>query len=169
MAGLHGLFDIGSSPGTVASPAASHQQNLATTRQKPSNIELDEFAFGKCYNGPADPASTKSKDLASGTQTPMETIMPQTPNELEQSRPSTPRQDDAVGLVQRWNDPPINKWRVLSCCLMYLGTGINDSGMYIYLHLARVYPPYIRVHQYGGYLKTYSIVLATDILQRLVH
>jgi fucose permease len=31
-------------------------------------------------------------------------------------------------MMQSWNDPPKNKWRLLSCCLMYFINGINDSA-----------------------------------------
>ncbi|KAH7130380.1 major facilitator superfamily domain-containing protein [Dendryphion nanum] len=123
-ASLHGLFDIKSSPNAVASPAATHQKNTATTRQAPSNIELDEYTFGKVYNGPTADA--------------------QTPNELEQSRPTSPARDEGVGLIQRWNDPPINRWRLLSCCLIYLGNGMNDSATGALI-------PYMETHYHKGH------------------
>jgi hypothetical protein len=118
-AGLHGFIGIQSSP-TVASPPVVHQKKPSLTRELPSNIELDHLAFGVRYNGPSEPGS--QTPIQSGVQTP------KTPNELEQSRPPSPTQHEAVGVMQGWNNPPINKWRILCCCLIYLGNGINDSG-----------------------------------------
>ncbi|KAF2728967.1 MFS general substrate transporter [Polyplosphaeria fusca] len=51
-----------------------------------------------------------------------------TPNELEMSRPPTPKRDEAIAQTQRWNSPSINKWRLLSCCLTYFVNGISDSA-----------------------------------------
>lgn len=121
-AGLHGLFDIQSGR-PVASPPATHQKNNSKIRQAPSNIELDDLAFGKRYNGPSGSGAQTPAEVPSGTQTP------KTPHELEMSRPTSPSRNEAVGLMQSWNNPPINKWRILCCCLIYFNNGINDSGM----------------------------------------
>ena len=53
---------------------------------------------------------------------------PKTQNDLEASRPPTPTQDAAVDLVQTWNNPPMNKYRILCCCLIYFSNGLNDAG-----------------------------------------
>lgn len=85
------------------------------------DIELDQFTPmtpSKDHNGTYFEQQSKQ----TGTQTP------KTPNELEMSRPPTPRQDGAVGLVQTWNNPPMNKWRILCCCMIYFGNGLNDAG-----------------------------------------
>jgi hypothetical protein len=44
------------------------------------------------------------------------------------SRPSSPVNHDPVDAVQTWNSEPMNKWRILSCCLLYFANGMNDSG-----------------------------------------
>lgn len=111
-AALHGFFDI-QPASAVTSPPAAHRKDISQARHAPSEFELDNLTFGKCYNGPVE----------SGAQTP------KTPNELEMSRPPSPVGNDAVPIMQSWNNPPMNKWRILCCCLIYLGNGINDSGM----------------------------------------
>jgi hypothetical protein len=135
-AGLHGFFDIQrstspappSSP-TVTNPPPTHQKTKTHARQAPSVIELDSITFGKQYNGPASGPQTP------GAQTPMETVIPMTPNELEMSRPPSRKGDEAVGVVQSWNNPPMNKWRIASCCLIYFANGIFDSGMSLFLSI----------------------------------
>ncbi|KAF1993304.1 MFS general substrate transporter [Amniculicola lignicola CBS 123094] len=134
MSAIHGFFDIQSAPCTVAPPAATHQKK---SNQAPAAIELDELASGARYNGPS----------GSEPQTPREPWEPQTlmsPNELERSQPPSPKRDEVVGLMQSWNDPPINKWRILSCCLIYFGNGINDS-------VTGALIPYMEVYYRIGY------------------
>lgn len=120
---LHNLFDI-QPASKVASPAPTYQKS---TKQAPQSlrdvgilpdIELDQITSGKSRNGQYTPGQATP-----GAQTP------KTPNELEMSCPPTPRRDDAVGLMRTWNSPPMTKWRILSCCLIYLANGMNDSGI----------------------------------------
>jgi hypothetical protein len=118
---LHGVFDIHSNS-AVTSPPAALQKNNARIREAPSSTELDDLAFGKVYTGPADAVQTPKEPLPSGGRTP------RTPNELEMSRPSSPVNHDPVDAVQTWNSEPMNKWRILSCCLLYFANGMNDSG-----------------------------------------
>lgn len=127
-ASFHSLFEIQHSPSTsdnISSPPATLQKGRV---QAPTAIELDDYVFGKRYNGP-DSLPQTPMEGRSGTQDPVEQFMPKSPNELESSRPSSPKREEAASLVQSWNNPPMNKWRVLSCCVIYLGNGINDSGM----------------------------------------
>ncbi|KAF1944385.1 MFS general substrate transporter [Clathrospora elynae] len=83
------------------------------------DIELEDFASNKNYDG--RPISAPDQGAQKGPHTP------KTPNELEMSRPPTPHRDDAVGLIRTWNSPPMTKWRILCCCLIYFSNGINDS------------------------------------------
>jgi hypothetical protein len=132
---FHGLFDFqpsssASKTNPIAPPSATHQKTKTTARQAPSAIELDDIAFGSQYNGP-------SSEPPSGVQTPRgqqpkenrDVIEHVTPNELEMSRPPSPR-DDAVEVVQRWNEPRVNLWRFASCCGIYFVNGIFDSGKF---------------------------------------
>lgn len=141
-AGLHGFFDIQQSP-SVRSPAPTFQRD---SNKRPTAIELDEHPWGKKHNGPpsSEPQTPMEVQLPSGMQSPMEPTTPKTPNELEMSRPPSPRRDEAVGPVQSWHNPPMNKWRVLSCCLIYFGNGINDSATGALI-------PYMETHYHIGY------------------
>lgn len=106
----------------MTSPPAALQKSDAKGREAPSNVELDNLAFGKVYKGPANAEVQTSKEPApSGRQSPT------TPNELEMSRPSSPVRNETAGMVH-WNSEPMNKWRILTCCLLYLANGMNDSG-----------------------------------------
>ena len=63
--------------------------------------------------------------------TPTTTV---TAGDLEASRPTTPSgfrgdQDDAVEVVESMWDPYMNRFRLLSACLMNFGNGLNDSAL----------------------------------------
>ena len=98
----------------VADPPAT------VKRPTPTPYELDNMGWGNRYNGP--PIDPSIPPTPSGVQTP------KTPNELEMSRPSSPKNDEAVDVVQSLSNPPVNKWRLLSCCMMCFGNGLNDSA-----------------------------------------
>ncbi|KAH7394878.1 major facilitator superfamily domain-containing protein [Phaeosphaeria sp. MPI-PUGE-AT-0046c] len=123
--GLHNIFDIQSDP-KITNPAPTYQksskhvpQNLRDVGILP-DIELDQINTAQ--------QSTKNESARQqGHATPTGAQTPRTPNEVEMSRPPTPLQDDAVGLMRTWNSPPMTKWRVLSCCLIYFANGMNDS------------------------------------------
>ncbi|KAF2180048.1 MFS general substrate transporter [Zopfia rhizophila CBS 207.26] len=132
------LFDIQPVSTPVTNPSTVHQKNRS---EAPTSIELDQFTFGKRYNGPIESGPQPSGEVPSGVQSP---IMPMTPNELEMSRPPSPKRDEAVSLMQSWNDPPMNKWRVLCCCLIYFGNGFNDAAPGALI-------PYMETHYHIGY------------------
>jgi hypothetical protein len=126
---FHNFFDI-KPASKVASPAPTYQKSI---KQQPQNlrdvgilpdIELDQITPGKARNGPSTPGWHTS-----GQATPKGAQTPKTPNELEMSRPPTPKQEDAIGLMRTWNSPSMTKWRILCCCLIYFANGMNDSGM----------------------------------------
>ena len=83
---------------------------------EPTSYELDELNWGDRLNGPSIPPTP------SGAQTP------KTPNELEISRPPSPTTDEAADVVQTLSSPPMNKWRLLSCCCMCFANGFQDSA-----------------------------------------
>lgn len=129
---LHGLFDIHSTSAPEAgsivhTPPPTHQTSKAGARQKPSVLELDELTFGTpSKNGPSSRASNPQRQASVTSQDDNA----RTPNELELSRPASPTNAGSVNMIQSWNNPPINKWRVLSCCLCYFVNGMNDSGTF---------------------------------------
>lgn len=106
-------FDIESGSQAIRDPPAIYHKDGFP-------LELDEITRGAKVSGIATPTQ-------SSTQTPFpETLRAN--NEFTISRPPTPRRGEAAGLVQSWNNPPENKWRVLACCLIYFGNGMSDSA-----------------------------------------
>ncbi|KAH7089181.1 major facilitator superfamily domain-containing protein [Paraphoma chrysanthemicola] len=126
-AALHGIFDI-QSTSNVTSPAPTYQKSKKGAPQSLKDvgilpdIELDAITSGKDHD-----QSGTSEQHAYQQTGPSGAQTPKTPNELEMSRPPTPRRDDAVGLMRTWNSPPMTKWRILCCCLIYFANGMNDS------------------------------------------
>ncbi|KAF2789567.1 MFS general substrate transporter [Melanomma pulvis-pyrius CBS 109.77] len=176
-AAFHGFFDIqpistsNAAPGptapTVTSPPATHQKDKVTP---PTPIELDEYTFGARYNGPPEPG------VQSGTEIPFEheSPMPKSPNELEMSRPPSPKRDAAVSAasLQTWKNPTMNIWRIASCCLIYLGNGINDSVvgalipyMEAYYHLSYTVMSLVFVGNAAGFIL--AAFFTNTILDRL--
>lgn len=109
---LHGMFDIQSVPAPTYQKGNGKPAHVGVL----PDIELEPIRAGKDSN------ASYFDQPKTGTQTP------KTPNDLEASCPPTPRHDDAVGLVQTWNNPSMNKWRILCCCVIYFGNGLNDAG-----------------------------------------
>ena len=100
---------------------------VRTHSKVPSNAELDAIELADCghladnQGGTSEPQSLPP--IAIGSRTP------KTPDELESSAPVTPIHRTAVtGIVPGWGYPTMNKWRVLACCLIYFGNGMNDSA-----------------------------------------
>ena len=116
---LHSMFDIQSVAPTCLTPTHQKDKGKQPYIGVLPDIELEAIKPGKSSN---DTYFDRQAQQIPGKQTP------KTPNELEMSCPPTPRQDEAVGLVQTWNNPPMNKWRILCCCLIYFGNGLNDAG-----------------------------------------
>ncbi|KAF2268829.1 MFS general substrate transporter [Lojkania enalia] len=86
-------------------------------------------------------------------------MTPKSPNELENSRLPSPRREEAVNMMQSWNNPPMNKWRILCCCFIYFGNGINDSVpgalipyMETYYHIGYAIMSLIFVGQAAGFV-----------------
>lgn len=106
----------------------------------PTVVELDSMPIGvdAHYTGPiSKPADVVTHDTVKGferagltygeTNSPI-SHKPLSPNELELSRPPSPQLDESTAVVQTWNSPWMNRWRLLSACLICFGNGCNDSG-----------------------------------------
>lgn len=91
------------------------------TSVPPTEYKLNELQCGERINGPGRASSR--------AELPMEqTILP-TPSELERSQPSTPTRDHAVdAIVHSFSNPPRNRWRIYSACVMFLLMGMNDAA-----------------------------------------
>ena len=110
----------------------------------PTAYELDELNRSTRSNGLSNPTTP------SGTQTP------RTPAELEQSRPPTPEYGDAdaINIVQSWNNPPINRYRIFSACLMNFLGGLNDAAPGALI-------PYMEIDYHIGYAIV-SLIFVTN-------
>ncbi|KXT06015.1 hypothetical protein AC579_850 [Pseudocercospora musae] len=108
--------------------------SVPTHPRGPSIEELDAIELGDIGRlttskhhdksfpaGPECPAQTR-KPCWSGSEAP------QTPNDLGVSQPSTPKRDTATGILPTFSNPPMNRWRVLYCCVAYFANGMSDSA-----------------------------------------
>ena len=132
------ILDIESRPTEMQDLPRSHSKPFPA----PSPLELDDFEFGQRYNGPR-----------SGTQTPATPYLSE--GDLL-SRPSSPRNGEAVGVVASWSNPPMTKWRVLCACLTYFASGLTDGAPGALI-------PYIEVY-YGISYAVMSLIFITTAL-----
>lgn len=88
--------------------------------EEPHTIELDNLQCGRPLNGPRRESGYAAP---SGTETPIAT-------DLEMSRPTTPidAEQDGVDTVQSFSNPPMNRFRMTSVCLLNFSNGLNDSA-----------------------------------------
>lgn len=126
--------------------------------EEPNAIELDNLQWGSKLNGPRGESGYTTPP---GTQTPMVT-------DPEMSRPTTPHENeqDGVDTMQSFSNPPMNRFRMLSVCLLNFGNGLNDSAPGALI-------PYIeksvsRNHlRYDGSLQSFLGITALDMLWSL--
>jgi hypothetical protein len=107
----------------------------------PSAIELDDMPIGgqAVYHGPL--TRPKSAVTRASTYHEVDRTVPaadeddslKTPGDLELSRPPSPQLSgmNATDVAQTWNNPSMNKWRLLAACLFCLANGCNDSAVSI--------------------------------------
>ncbi|KAK4989545.1 hypothetical protein LTR50_003152 [Elasticomyces elasticus] len=129
---LHAALQI-EPPTTIVSPPAikakSELGNAPCTA-----LELQDFAHISRQNEFGQPF--RSSIMPDGSLTPFEAHTPdiigaQTPktsNELEENSLPRSRVNEVTGMVPSFLHPRMNRWRVLSACLVYFGNGMNDSG-----------------------------------------
>ena len=104
----------------IAGPPAALPKDAHSLPDLPTAYELDELRKSnkgghKSRNGPSTPV------------TPSNGQVPIDPGDMEMSRPVSP-EHNPVAVLQTLTNPPINKWRVLSCALSNFGNGLNDSA-----------------------------------------
>jgi fucose permease len=138
------ILDIESKPAEVQNPPTAHAKAFTA----PLPLELDELDFGSRYNGPSNPYA--------GAQTPITPMTPGTQRDFLMSRPPSPRQDEAVGVVASWNNPPMNKWRILCVSLTYFANGLSDG-------VAGALIPYMETHYNIGYAIV-SLIFVTNAI-----
>lgn len=113
------LIDVESSG--ITDPPAVLNKDPHGLPDLPTAFELDELNRASRNTGASVPPTP------SGAQTP------RTLDELEQSTPPSPDYGDAdaVDIVQSWNNPPINRYRLLSACLMNFGNGMVSFSIQV--------------------------------------
>jgi len=110
------LIDFHESAG-IADPPAVLPKDRHGLPDLPTAFELQELNKTIRNNGPSNPPTP------SGTQTP------RSPNDLEQSRSTSPEYGPAsVEVTQTFSNPPINRYRVIAACLMNFQNGLNDAA-----------------------------------------
>lgn len=99
---------------TISTDSLAHIELTDITRPKPSHVV-------------ADTASEKQQQQDLDKEAWPLPDAPRTPP----SEPSTPRDDSIVNVArqqQRWNDPPINKYRLAAVFWAFLAIGANDAS-----------------------------------------
>lgn len=102
---------------TVDRSSSVLPKSVSTAKIAPNTHELDNLNAGNWYSGPSRPPSPH------GVQPSMN------PNELEMSQPPHPANEEAADIIQTLSNPPMNKYRLLSACLMCFGNGINGRNL----------------------------------------
>jgi hypothetical protein len=103
----------------VAPKKAVPHNYHSVPQEPPDAIELDNLQWGQRLSGPPE----SGEAIPSGVHTPL------TPNDLEMSRSSSPTHEiGGFEAMQSFSNPPMNKYRMLSVCLVSLAMGMNDSA-----------------------------------------
>lgn len=112
------IIDSAKSPNAQAIPIAPQKakpRNYHSVPLAPSDIELDSLQWGDRFNGP-------TSTPASGIQTPRV-------NDLEMSRPPSPRDGRMeVEAIQSFWYPRMNRYRMVAVCAANFCSGISDSA-----------------------------------------
>ena len=119
--------------------------------------QLDDLHWSSRYHGP-ESASEAGLQQAQTPKIPRPNT-PSSPMEMSTQSAETPGTAPDHGpteIVQRWNSPAQNKYRMLSCLLLCFSNGMNDSGPGAFI-------PYLE-RQYGiGYGITSLIFVSSAI------
>ncbi|KAK8212049.1 major facilitator superfamily domain-containing protein [Phyllosticta capitalensis] len=120
MAHIGSFFEIEEPSGKkqITDPPRARQKSVSI--RSPSNQAEDHLVFGETNEGRRHTRTDSQTSNFTGATTP------RTPSDLEHSRPSSPF--DVATIAQTFWNPPMNKWRVLCCCLVYFGDGLSDSA-----------------------------------------
>jgi fucose permease len=105
--------------------SSAPERAVTAYRPAPTPKELDGMTWDSVYAGPLDlDSSNAASRIHSMPITPISENLPPTP--LEQLIMSEPQM---FPVVHSWSSPPITKWRILTCCLLYFTLGMNDSAL----------------------------------------
>jgi fucose permease len=129
----------------ISTPPAAVQKNNQNIAQLPSDHELNEIPPKKSPRLPSELV----------TQPPTGSPSP-TPSVLENHSPDANEDGAAEWAPDRTSTPWKTKWRLLSCCLINLANGMNDSAPGALI-------PYIEKHYSIGYAVV-SLIFVTNAL-----
>ncbi|KAK3489716.1 major facilitator superfamily domain-containing protein [Neurospora crassa] len=140
---LHGLIAVESEP-TLKLPSAPGRAVARTypgAPQEAASIELQPLSRTPKPNKSASTSRINLASTSSSGHLPKSrtetTIFSVGPELEDQSRPTTPRADsvnddstniDGVEAMQSIMEPYMNRWRLLSMCLISLSNGMSDSA-----------------------------------------
>jgi hypothetical protein len=100
-----------------AIPIAPQKAFPRSYHSVPDPIELENLQWGAKLTGPS----------GSGTATPTGYQTPRSP--LELSRPASPiAEPEGVDAIQSFSSPPMNRFRMVSVCLLNFANGLGDSA-----------------------------------------
>ena len=107
--------------------AVSRVYHSVPQEHTPAPLELDNLQWGKKLKGPD--VTESGYPTPSGAQTPSGFQTPRSPNDLEMSRaPSPINEEDGVDVTQSFSNPPMNRFRMVSVCLLNFGNGLGDAA-----------------------------------------
>lgn len=102
---------------SVAPPQKAHAKTYHSV-PAPRQDDIDSLQWGAKLNGPS------VEETSSPTA--------QRDHDLEMSRPGTPMEvegdGDGFGVVQSFSNPPMNRYRMITVCLLNFAGGFNDSA-----------------------------------------
>lgn len=116
------LIEIESSP-QIANPAAVVRKDKQGIASSPSDRELDEMKNWSRF-------SSREQDYTSFPPTGVQTPITPPTNDVESPASPLGLQAGAgtADLIQTVSNPPRNRWRLLSVCMMYFANAMNDSS-----------------------------------------
>ena len=121
------LVELHNPPDLTPQPPALHLKESHVTPLSKSDssagIELQSIIPAAVQT----PSKTPSIRQESIREVPTPAT-PKIPSDLEQSRPPSPNHDRAADVVQSFWSPYMNRFRVVACCLMLIGNGLNDAA-----------------------------------------
>ena len=132
-------------PAKVQMPSAARTHSRGPSIEELDSIQLADYGHAMSPTEPQTPMSA-SKGY----------FTPTTPNELEASRPPTPKRATAASALPTFWYPRMNKWRILCSCLIYFGNGMSDSAPGALI-------PYIEEYYHIGYAIVSMIWIANAV------
>jgi fucose permease len=139
----------------VSSLKPVHHKTTIPNSSPPPALELDELQWNHVHTGPATPRddSMPISDNSSGEIAHFS--VSHTPANANDDEINLSNEQESSEILQSWSYSA-NKWRVLSCCVVYFSNGMSDSAPGALL-------PYMEKHYNIGYAVVSLIFVAQAI------